>query len=270
MRVAVEGTDLVVRYGDREAISRSGVTIPAAGVTAVIGPNGSGKSTLLSLVAGLVQPDGGSIRVLGESPAEARSRVAYVLQSAKVNETLPVTVREVVAMGRYGALGAFRRFGRRDRTAVDEALDKLDLGALSSRHLGELSGGERQRVFMAQGLAQEHELLLLDEPMTGLDLVSRAAIEEALEVERADGSTVVVTTHDLDDAFAADYVVLMAGRIVAHGPPDEVLTAAQLSQAYRATLFEAGERLVIDDSAHQPVDPGPHVHLERGSGTHEH
>jgi iron complex transport system ATP-binding protein len=270
MRLAVEASGIVVRFGPHEAISRSSLAIPAGGRTAVIGPNGSGKSTLLSLIAGLIPLDDGSIRVLGTTPTAAREQVAYVLQSAKVNEMLPVTVREVVAMGRYAALGAFGRFGRDDREAVDAALERLDLGALSDRHLGELSGGQRQRVFVAQGLVQEHSLLLLDEPMTGLDIVSRAAIEDALDVERSDGCTVVVTTHDLDDAFAADHVVLMAGRVVAHGPPEEVLTATHLSHAYRATLFAAGEPLVIDDSAHRPVDPGHHIHLTRGPGTHEH
>lgn len=270
MRLAVEASGIVVRYGGSEAIAQSTLEIPAGGRTAVIGPNGSGKSTLLSVIAGLVPLDDGTIRVLGTTPGAARPQVAYVLQSAKVNEMLPVTVREVVAMGRYAALGPFRRFGRDDRGSVDAALERLNLESVSSRHLGELSGGQRQRVFVAQGLVQEHSLLLLDEPMTGLDIVSRAAIEDVLEAERSDGCTVIVTTHDLDDAFAADHVVLMAGRVVVHGPPEEVLTASHLSHAYRATLFAAGERLVIDDSAHQPVDPGHHIHLERGPGTHEH
>lgn len=268
MRIAIEARDVVAAYDGRVALARSSFTIPAGRRTAVIGPNGSGKSTLLSLISGLLEPVEGSIRVLGSTPEEARARVSYVLQSAKVNETLPVTVREVVGMGRYGSLGAFRRFGAEDRAAVREALSRLDLEDLASRHLGELSGGQRQRVFVAQGLVQDHVLLLLDEPMTGVDLVSRSAIEGALEAERADGCTVIVTTHDLDDAFAADHVVLMAGRIVAHGPPGEVLTAELLSHAYRSAILEVEGHIVMDDSAHRPVDR-PH-RPDRGSGSHEH
>ncbi|MDH3517481.1 MAG: zinc ABC transporter ATP-binding protein AztA [Acidimicrobiia bacterium] len=261
----ITASGLSVRYGERVALERSDFSIPAGARTAVIGPNGSGKSTLLSAVAGLVEPASGTVTVLGLTPHEASSRVAYVLQSAKLNEALPVTVREVVAMGRYSSLGAFRVFGRTDREAVDSALDRLSLTSLANRHLSELSGGQRQRVFIAQGLVQEHSVLLLDEPSTGLDLVSEAAIESALEEERGDGCAVVVTTHDLEEALTADHVILLAGRVVACGPPAEVLTASNLSEAYRSRILEVEGRLLLDDSAHRPAGEAHHVHLERGS-----
>ncbi len=270
MRLAVDALDVVVRYDDREALHRSTFRIPAGTRTAVIGPNGSGKSTLLSLVAGLVEPSAGTIRVLGRAPGDRRTLLAYVLQAATVNETLPVTVREVVAMGRYAGLGSFRRFTARDRAAVDSAIHRLQLGELANRHLGELSGGQRQRVFVAQGLAQDHELLLLDEPMTGLDLVSRSAIEEAVASCRSEGCTTILTTHDLDEALAADHVLLLANRVVAAGPPGEVLTPELLSQAYRSAIIEVGGEILLDDSAHRPVGEPHHVHLDRGTGTHEH
>lgn len=270
MRLAVEAEGVVVRYDEREALGASTFGIPAGTRTAVIGPNGSGKSTLLSVLAGLVAPSEGSVTVLGTAPGQRRDRVAYVLQAARVNETLPVTVREVVSMGRYAHLGAFGRFTREDRDAVDSAIDRLALGDLQGRHLGELSGGQRQRVFVAQGLAQEHELLLLDEPMTGLDLVSRSAIEEAVGSCRSEGCTVVVTTHDLDEALAADHVLLLANRVVAAGAPADVLTPELLSLAYRSAIVEVGGRILLDDSAHRPVGDPHHVHLDRSSGTHEH
>jgi manganese transport system ATP-binding protein len=270
VRLAVEAEGIVVRYDEWEALGASTFGIPAGMRTAVIGPNGSGKSTVLSVIAGLVTPDEGTITVLGGAPAARRDRLAYVLQAARVNENLPVTVREVVAMGRYARLGAFGRFTRRDRDAVESAIARLALEDLEGRHLGELSGGQRQRVFVAQGLAQDHELLLLDEPMTGLDLVSRSAIEEAVGSCRADGCTVVVTTHDLDEAMSADHVLLLSNRVVASGPPAEVLTPELLSLAYRSAIVEVGGRILLDDSAHRPVGDPHDVHLDRSSGTHEH
>lgn len=260
----IEASGLVVGYEDRVAIRESDFSVPSGSRTAVIGPNGSGKSTLLSVIAGLVDPESGRIEVLGTGPRSAASSVAYVLQSAKVNEYLPVTVREVVAMGRYSTLGPFGVFRKTDRERVDEALERLELTELAGLHLPELSGGQRQRVFIAQGLVQEHSILLLDEPSTGLDLVSAAAIERALVAERADGCTVIVTTHDLEEALIADHVLLLAGRVVASGPPDEVLTATNLTVAYRSRIMEVDGRLMLDDSAHRPAGETHHVHLDRG------
>lgn len=260
----IEATGLVVSYDDRVAIRESDFSVPGGSRTAVIGPNGSGKSTLLSVVAGLIEPAAGRIEVLGTSAREASSSVAYVLQSAKVNEFLPVTVREVVAMGRYSTLGPFGFFRKLDRDRVDHALERLELSDLAGLHLPELSGGQRQRVFIAQGLVQEHSILLLDEPSTALDIVSAAAIERALEAERSDGCTVIVTTHDLEEAMVADHVLLLAGSVVASGTPAEVLTAHNLTAAYRSRIMEVDGRLMLDDSAHRPAGEAHHVHLERG------
>ncbi|MGH8873820.1 MAG: metal ABC transporter ATP-binding protein [Acidimicrobiia bacterium] len=261
---AVVARDLELRYGSRVALARSSFEIPSARVTAVIGPNGSGKSTLLNGLAGLREPDAGSLEVLGSRPERIRRRIAYVLQSTKVNETLPVTVREVVAMGRYAALGLFGRFERSDRAAVDAALDGLGLTDVAGDHLSELSGGQRQRVFVAQGLVQDHDLLLLDEPFTGLDLVSASVIAEVIQRERQIGCTVVMTTHDLAEAFEADHVLLLAGRVVAAGPPERVLTAERLSAAYRSRVIDVDGRLLVDDSAHRSHGDR-HVHADRGN-----
>ena len=147
-----------------------------------------------------------------------------MLQTTDVDRTLPVTVRETVTMARYALRGRFGRLRAADRAAVDAALERMDVADLAGRQLHELSGGQRQRVLVAQGLAQQADLLLLDEPVTGLDVVSRELILEAVAAERAAGRTVVVSTHDLDDARRADVVMLLANRVVAFGPPDEVLT----------------------------------------------
>jgi len=260
---AVRAEAVSFAYGDRMAVAPSDFDIPLGARTAVIGPNGSGKSTVLSGIAGLRHPTAGTLTVLGNAPGSAATGVSYVLQSTKLNEAMPITVAEVVAMGRYASLGLLRRWRSRDAEACRAAIDVMDLSDLADLHLGELSGGQRQRVFIAQGLAQDHELLLLDEPLTGLDMVSAATIETVLVDELARGKTVVMTTHDLSEAAAADYVVLLAGRVVASGPPETVLTAANLADAYgqRALRVEDGE-MFIDDPAHSPV-PGRHVHSER-------
>jgi iron complex transport system ATP-binding protein len=198
----------------------------------------------------LLRPTAGQLRV----PAAEQSppALAYVLQSTQVNESMPVTVREVVGMGRYAELGPFRRFTARDHALCAEAMERLDIADLAGRHLAELSGGQRQRVFVAQGLAQAAGLLLLDEPITGLDLPSGERIRSAITDERERGATVVLTTHELADAAAADWVLLLAGRVVAAGPPEEVLTASSLEQAYGVSFRTESGRLLVDDAAHRP------------------
>lgn len=248
---AVEARGLELAYDGQVVLSPSDFEIPSGRLTALIGPNGAGKSTLLHAIAGILQPRRGRLQVLGTDAGSARRRVAYVFQAAKVNDALPVTVGEVVAMGRYSCRGAFGRFGPSDRRAVTDVLERLRIADLRHRHLRELSGGQRQRVFVAQGLAQEAELLLLDEPVTGLDIPTHERIDEAIEAEVARGTTVVVTTHDLGESRRADHVLLLAGRVVAAGPPDAALADDKLSEAYGGHLlhFEEG-RAILDDAAH--------------------
>jgi manganese transport system ATP-binding protein len=246
---AIELRGVLARRGGRPVLAVDRLDVPAGRVCAVVGPNGSGKSTLLHVIAGVLPGVDGDVRVLGQPPGEVRRRVAYVLQATAVGEHLPVTVREVVAMGRY-AWG--RRSDRRaDRAAVDAAIERLELGDLVRRHVGELSGGQRQRVLVAQGLAQQGELLLLDEPVSGLDTPSAARIRSVVSDERAAGHTAVVATHDLVEAAAADWVVLLAGRLVAAGPPALVLSRGHLTEAYGDRLLRvADELVVVDDGAH--------------------
>lgn len=272
---AVSIRELSVHFGRFEAIASSDVELEPGGLTALIGPNGSGKSTLLNVIAGLIEPSRGVVEVLGEPPNKARARLSYVLQATKVNEAMPVTVAEVVAMGRYAGQGLLSRLSDEDRSIVAEALARLDLSGLARHHLSELSGGQRQRVFVAQGIVQQHDILLLDEPLTGLDLISSEIIEQLVTAECQAGKTVLMTTHDLVEAAEADTVILMSGRVVATGTPSVVLTADNLSAAYGARVMQVGDgQIFIDDPAHRPV-PGRHVHSERvihaeppGSGLH--
>jgi manganese transport system ATP-binding protein len=168
-----------------------------------------------------------------------------------VSATLPLSVREVVTMGRYASRGLFGRLGPGDRVAVDHALERLDIADLARRQLGALSGGQRQRVFVAQGLAQQADVLLLDEPVTGLDLVTQDRILDVVAEERDAGRAVILSTHDLAEASRADQLVLLAGRIVATGTPTEVLTEANLTAAYGGRMVRLpGGAVMLDDASH--------------------
>ena len=267
--VAACGHGVELRHREVVAIARSDFTVPSGRFVTLIGPNGSGKSTLMSSIAGIHEPSAGRVEVLGTTPGEARPRVAFVPQSTRVNDALPVTVREVVAMGRYASLGMIRRFRRPDHEAVRRAISRLDIADLAGRHLPELSGGQRQRVFVAQGLAQERDMLLLDEPISALDIPAANVIRSVIAEEREAGRTVVVTTHDLAEAAASDHVILLSGRVVAEGPPAEVLVAPLLSEAYATKIVEMDGTLVFDDPAHIATTPR-HIHVDRRTGTHAH
>ena len=244
---AVSATDLVLAYGSRTALAPASFEFLAGSSVSLIGPNGSGKSTLLRAIAGLMPPRDGRLQV----PARgAPGAVALVLQTTDVDRSLPITVRETVTMARYARKGPFARLDRGDRAAVNSSLERLGVADLARRQLHELSGGQRQRVLVAQGLAQEADLLLLDEPVTGLDVVSRELILEAVAAEQAAGRTVVLSTHDLTDARQADRVMLLANRLVAFGAPDEVLTDRPLAAAYGGRVLALPEGVVVMDDPH--------------------
>jgi iron complex transport system ATP-binding protein len=246
-RTAVEANDLVLSHGDHVAVSGGSFRIGEGDTVAVIGPNGSGKSSVLDAVAGLLPVASGRLHV---AAASAAGGVAYVLQSTEIPAHLPMTVREVVAMGRYRRTGLLRPLGRDGHRAVTTAMERVGVQDLAERQVLELSGGQRQRVLVAQGLAGDADLLLMDEPMTGLDLVSAERIRTVIAEERAAGRTVVFSTHDLGEAATADRVVLLAGRVVACGPPSEVLVEEHLVAAYRGHLVGFGSFAVIDDPHH--------------------
>ena len=261
MRPAITGSGVELSYNGVPAIAASDFVVPAGSLTAVIGPNGAGKSTLLNGIAGLLGPSHGTIEIHDEA------RVSYVLQATKVNEALPVTVREIVGMGLYPTTGAFRRMTAEQRAEIDRAMETVGITDLQDEHLHELSGGQRQRVFLAQGIVQPHEILLLDEPLTGLDIPSAQAIDRVIHATNAHGCTVVMTTHDLAEATNADHVVLLSRRVVAFGPPTEVLTADNLTAAYGQNIMHVeGGGIFIDDPAHIPV-PGRHSHPGRTIAT---
>jgi manganese transport system ATP-binding protein len=234
---------LEVRYGDSVALTDVDLDVPAGTSLAVIGPNGSGKSTLLNAVAGIVDTTAGSIRYDGSAPA-------LVLQSTEVDRSLPITAGDAVGLARYPTIGLLGRFRAEDRDAVEDAMRRLGIEDLENRQLHDLSGGQRQRVLVAQGLAQESDLLLLDEPVTGLDVVSRGLILDVIHDELARDRSVIVTTHDLDDARICDQVLLVDKHAIAVGTPDEVLTEDHLVHAFGGRFIRVGDRLILDDPHH--------------------
>jgi manganese/iron transport system ATP-binding protein/manganese/zinc/iron transport system ATP- binding protein len=203
----------------------------------VIGPNGSGKSTLLKAILGFLKPDFGSVSIFGEDADKAKGRVGYVPQRGSVDWDFPVSVRDVVMMGRYGHVPWWKNLGRKDYQAVDRALEMVRMSEFKSRQIGQLSGGQQQRVFMARAMAQGGEILLLDEPFAGVDAATERAILDVLENTRASGQTLVVVHHDLATAAEYfDYLLLLKQRLFAFGPPASVLQPELLSEVYEGKL----------------------------------
>lgn len=263
--VTIAGAEF--RYGPITALREVSVSIPRGSATVLLGPNGAGKSTLLNGIAGLITPHSGTVTV--HAGTNGRRRASYVLQNTKVNEALPLTVREVVQMGRYSGSMMIRpaRDRARDREAVTEAMERTGVNHLARRPFSRLSGGERQRTLLAQGLAAQLDVLLLDEPTAGLDLTSVNDIREVVRQEKDRGRTVVAATHHLDEARRADFVILLAGRVVAAGPPERALTVENMAAAYQRELVELGPgHHLLDDAHHGQADPGHShersIHLE--------
>lgn len=225
----VRFTGLSAGYPGRPVLHELDAEIPALALTALVGPNGSGKSTLLGVLAGVIRPTSGQLHHAGDRPP------AFVPQRGAVGDALPLTVRQTVEMGRWGERGPWRRLTRQDRAIVDAAMERLGITDLASRQLGELSGGQRQRALIAQGLTQESDLLLLDEPTTGLDPEARERIAELLTELVADGVTVVQATHDLQAARSADTCLLLHdGHLVGQGNPEQLLTATTLARVWQS------------------------------------
>jgi len=261
---AIRLTGLTVRYGQILALSGADLEVEVGTIVAIIGPNGSGKSTMLSTISGLISPTQGRVEVHGRPPRHSSRRVAHVLQSTIANEAVPLTVVETVRMGCYARSGAFRPLTKQDRAAVDEAIERMRIGDLRRRQIRELSGGQRQRVYVAQGLAQRADVLLLDEPITGLDLLTQETITDVMNSERDQGHTVVFTTHDVGTARLADHTVLVATSVIAEGAPTEVLTPGNLGNAYGGHLHVLDDGTIVLDepSRHGPDDlpSAPHTH----------
>jgi ABC-type Mn2+/Zn2+ transport system ATPase subunit len=266
--VAVNVDNVSVGYGSRAALSDVSLDIQRGSLLAVIGPNGAGKSTLLKLVAGLIKPWSGSLTVLGGPPGSSARSVAYLPQAEAVDWEFPVTVGEVVMMGRYARLGFGRSPGRHDHHLVGDALATVGMHDAIDRQIGALSGGQRRRVFLARALAADPDLYLLDEPVTGVDATTQEDLMDVLEAQARSGKTVIATTHDLICAAQRFHqAALINGRLVAQGPANLVLDQRLLSETYGGHVLILpgdGGQLVVDDAHHhdQPPAGEPHFHDE--------
>jgi ABC-type Mn2+/Zn2+ transport system ATPase subunit len=241
---ALAAHGLTVRYGPVVALEDVTFEVPAGARVAVLGPNGSGKSTLFAAAVGLLRPAAGSIDVRSH-------RLAYLPQHVHVDPSYPITEADVVAMGRWSDLGWLRRPRRRDRELVARAMDQLGIAGLADRRLSELSGGQRQRALVAQAIAQEADVLLLDEPFTGVDRPTADAIRALLRQWAAEGRTVLVATHDLErSARDFDLSLALNRRVVAFGPSREVACDDVLRRTF-------GDAPAVEGAGHEAE---PHVH----------
>jgi len=267
---ALEIKDLSLSYNGVPVVSNVTIVVPVGARVAVVGPNGAGKSTLFKGLLGLVRTISGSILIDGQPASRALAKVAYVPQREEVDWAFPVTVMDVVLMGRYGRLGLFHRPGREDRALARRLLEQMGIADLAGRAIGDLSGGQQQRVFLARALAQEPRLLLLDEPFAGVDTPTQAATLALLDHLQAQRVTLLVSTHDLELACERfDRLVLLNRYLIAYGTPTEALTPATLAEAFGTPSFFAsdGQRyLALTNRLCPPVrrhDQGGERHVER-------
>jgi ABC-type Mn2+/Zn2+ transport system ATPase subunit len=226
--------DVTFSYDGRPALIDVSLEVPLRSFTALIGPNGAGKSTVLKLLLGLHRPKTGTIEVLGSRPGRVEQPIGYVPQRIRLPTGFPLSVHEVVLMGRYGRLGLWRRPGREDHARARDALERVGMLQVERERFGDLSGGQQQRVLIARALCAEPRLLILDEPTAGLDPAAQARFYTLVcDLQRQEGLTLLCASHDLDVVSAhADLVILLDRRVRAQGAPSDVLGSRALDRSY--------------------------------------
>ncbi|MEP1942232.1 MAG: manganese/iron ABC transporter ATP-binding protein [Sulfitobacter sp.] len=256
MKSGISAHDVTVTYRNgHTALRNASFEIPTGTITALVGVNGAGKSTLYKTIMGFVPAAKGEITVLGMPVKEALKRniVAYVPQSEEVDWSFPVLVEDVVMMGRYGHMGFFRHPKKADHAAVSNALARVNMTDFRHRQIGELSGGQRKRVFLARALAQEGQVILLDEPFTGVDVQTEDQIIELLRDMRDEGRVMLVSTHNLGSVPEfCDRTVLVKETVLAHGLTEDTFTHDNLELAFGGVLRHfvlSGSDLHDDDDA---------------------
>ena len=271
LRDGLAACDVTVTYRNgHTALWNASFAIPRGTITALVGVNGAGKSTLFKALMGFVPAARGEISILGLPVREAlkKNLVAYVPQAEEVDWAFPVLVEDVVMMGRYGHMGFLRRPSAADRAAVDAALGRVSMRDFRKRQIGELSGGQRKRVFLARALAQDGQVILLDEPFTGVDVQTEAQIIDLLRELHAEGRVMLVSTHNLGSVPEfCDRTVLVKGTVLAYGTTETTFTRENLEEAFGGVLrhFTLGGEALHDDADARAVtifsdDERPLVH----------
>lgn len=247
---AIEVEGLYVSFDGRPVLADIHWCVPRGAAAAIIGPNGGGKSTLLRTLVGRVRPDRGTIRILGQPAPHRGGAVAYVPQYEEIEWRFPLTVFDVVLQGRLGYYAWWQRPKAADRDLAMAAIERVGLAGQALRPIGDLSGGQRQRALIARALAQDAQVILLDEPATGLDATAQHDLLDLLRSLQQEGKTVVATTHDLDcitERF--DSVLCLRGRVICQGPPRETLTAERLAAVFgrhMPLLHPSGEVTMVE------------------------
>jgi manganese/zinc/iron transport system ATP- binding protein len=240
---------LSVNYDKTPVLWDISLKIPQGQVVGIVGPNGAGKSTFIKTVLGLVEPLAGHIEFFGEPLAKVRGQLAYVPQRESVDWDFPITVRDLVLMGRYGRLGLFRWPRQADKAAAEHYLDKVGMRSYAERQISQLSGGQQQRVFIARALLQEAEILFLDEPFSGIDMATEKVIMDLLQELKKEGKTLFVVHHDLNRIERYfDWLILLNMRLVAAGPTLEVFNGETLQATFGKSyaLFDEAFKLSHD------------------------
>lgn len=243
---------LTVSYDKTPVLWDVTLSVPQGELVGIVGPNGAGKSTLIKTVLGLVRPVAGTISFFNQPLSEAKQEIAYIPQKEAVDWEFPITVRELVLMGRYGKLGLFSRPRKADYEAVEHYLEVVGLTAFKDRQINQLSGGQQQRAFLARALIQEAKIYFLDEPFTGIDAGTEHVMIKLLKKLTAEGKTVFVVHHDLGNVRTLfSWVLLLNLRLVASGPTEKVFIPENLKQTYGKsyTLLDEAAKLAKDKTS---------------------
>jgi manganese/iron transport system ATP-binding protein len=250
-----------IGYGEKIVLRDVSFQIPHGARVAVVGPNGAGKSTLFKALVGLLPLKSGRILIHGLELGLHKDCVAYVPQREEVDWKFPVTVSDVVMMGRFGKLGWFKPPTRADQAVVRASLEQLGVAALEKKSIGELSGGQQQRIFLARALAQEPHILLMDEPFTGVDVTTQEVTLNLLDNLRERQVTTIISTHDLNlAANRFDFILLLNKQVVAFGPPGEVMRQENLARAFGNSLLVMENGAMLVDECCPPDDDLSHEH----------
>lgn len=255
--IIAEGLSVTYKNG-KNALAGASFKLPLRSIAALVGVNGSGKSTVFKAIMGFVPITDGKIEILDMSVKEAlrQSLIAYVPQSEEIDWNFPVLVSDVVMMGRYGFMGIMRNPSRKDLEAVDNALAKVGMIAFKNSQIGELSGGQRQRVFFARALAQNSKIILLDEPFTGVDVLTEEVMMQLLRDMRDEGKLILVSTHNLGSVPRfCDQTILLKRRILAYGETKKIFNRKNLENAFGGVLrqFILGGPDLHDDNDKRKV-----------------